>query len=604
MVWGASPEDTRVYVDGVRIPRLYHAGGLRSVIAADLVRSIELSPGGWGVEHGRSLGGLVEIALAPLDNTAAGTVAVDAIDSAAAVRFPITDRVRVAFAARRSHLSWLLDRFTDKDVGQLVPIPSYVDGQARIAYQPSTKTRIEAVVMGSSDRVTRTVGSTDPSMRRSDHSAIDFVRAWTSYHRETEDGAVVDTVVFGGADRSSRVEQFGARPTELELDASIWGVRSAWRRTQGRITLALGVDAELLAADVRRRGAVTAPSREGDIRVFGQPPPDLLAADAWSAINASAAPYAQADIALWGNRLHVVPGLRFEPFFVSVSRKTPIAGATPSVGLFAEDTAIQPRLAVRLDVTPRLRVTGSAGRYHQAPQAEDLSAVFGNPALPVSSATHLVTGVAVKWTVLISTEVTGFVTRSTNLAVRSPSSSPRLAEALEPDGEGESIGVQLLARRELANGVFGWVSYTLSRSERTDGPGQAARRFDFDQTHVLTALVSWDLGRGFELGARFRYATGAPRTPVIGTYFDNRTDQYQPMFGAHNSDRLPAFVQIDARLAKRFTIEGRDGEAYLDLQNVTDRTNAEEYVYSTDFAARGVLRGLPVLPVVGARFSW
>ena len=31
VVWGASPQDTRVYVDGVRVPQLYHFGGLRSV---------------------------------------------------------------------------------------------------------------------------------------------------------------------------------------------------------------------------------------------------------------------------------------------------------------------------------------------------------------------------------------------------------------------------------------------------------------------------------------------------------------------------------------------------------------------------------------------
>jgi hypothetical protein len=131
-----------------------------------------------------------------------------------------------------------------------------------------------------------------------------------------------------------------------------------------------------------------------------------------------------------------------------------------------------------------------------------------------------------------------------------------------------------------------------------------ARLFDFDQTHVLTALLSWEPGGGFELGARVRYATGVPRTPVIGTYFDARTDLYQPIFGEHNGERLPAFAEVDARVAKRFRIRDYKGEVYLDLQNVTNRENAEELAYSADFTTRSTIRGVPLLPILGARFSW
>ncbi len=64
IVWGSAPNETRVNVDGVEIPALYHVGGLRSTINSDLVRSIDLSPGSYGAEYGRGLGGLVRIELA------------------------------------------------------------------------------------------------------------------------------------------------------------------------------------------------------------------------------------------------------------------------------------------------------------------------------------------------------------------------------------------------------------------------------------------------------------------------------------------------------------------------------------------------------------
>jgi TonB family protein len=604
VVWGASPEDTRVYVDGVRIPRLYHIGGLRSVIAGELVRGIELVPGGWGAEHGRSLGALLDVTLAPLADESAGTIAVDAIDAAAAVRTPITKKLRFAAAARRSHLAWLAERVTDEDVGALFPIPSYLDGQVRLVYEASPRARLELAALGSSDRVTRTVTSADPAMVRSDEQDAAFWRAWARYHAQTADSAEVDVVAWGGRDAATRIERFGANPTEVDANASVGGVRAAWRRTSGRFTLGLGVDAELASTDTDRRGSITVPAREGDIRVFGQPPPDQLAADRWHVVSASAAPYATLDIALLGDRFHVTPGIRVEPYFASVSRRTPIAGATPSVGLFGEETAVQPRLALRLDVTSRLRLTAAGGRYRQAPQPADLSAAFGNPTLPTATAWHVVAGASVRATQVLSAELTGFATRSDGLAVRSPSSTPSLAEVLEPLGEGRVVGVQALVRRDLANDVFGWVSYTLSRAERIDMPGATPRLFDFDQTHVLTALVSWEPLRGLELGARFRYATGVPRTPVVGAYYDARADLFQPIFGEHNGERLPAFTQLDARIAKRFHLRDYEGEVYLDLQNVTNRENAEEVVYSADFATRGTIRGMPLLPILGARCSW
>ncbi len=48
VVWGSSPQDTRVYVDGIHVPRLYHDGGYRSIVSSDFVKSVELIPGGYG----------------------------------------------------------------------------------------------------------------------------------------------------------------------------------------------------------------------------------------------------------------------------------------------------------------------------------------------------------------------------------------------------------------------------------------------------------------------------------------------------------------------------------------------------------------------------
>jgi hypothetical protein len=40
VVWGAAPEETRVVVDGMEIPALYHLGGLRSVVHSGFLRTV------------------------------------------------------------------------------------------------------------------------------------------------------------------------------------------------------------------------------------------------------------------------------------------------------------------------------------------------------------------------------------------------------------------------------------------------------------------------------------------------------------------------------------------------------------------------------------
>ena len=625
VVWGAAPQDTRVYVDGVRLPALYHTSGLRSVLSGDLVRSIELVPGGYGAGYGRGLGGVVLVQTAPLAGDGIhGAVSADVLDASAAVKASLTPRLRLAVAGRASYLDRTFDLASDEDVGDLFPIPRYRDAQARLGYQLDAHSQVELDGLYSRDDVTRTVASSDPGFTKRDDRSLSFYRGWARYHGELE-GAVVDVVPYYGRDQARTASQFGGPETTLETTTDLYGFRGTWRGHLSRAaTLTLGLDGEVAASTLRRGGSLAVPAREGDVRAFGQAPPAQINYDTWRAVVASAAPYAELDLGLFGDRVHLVPGLRVEPFVTSASRRTPVEGDTPSVGLFSEETVVQPRLTVRYAPAARLSLHASYGRYRQGPAPEDLSAVFGNPTLPTARASHYVLGASVRLTETLTGEVTGFHSRSAGLAARSPFPSPLLGEALVPAGRGRTVGAQVVLRREIARGLFGWLSYSLLRSERSDpavAPPAACpagttcamvpryqegawRLFDYDQTHLVTAVAAYDLGRGFEAGVRLRYATGFPRTEVTGAVQDVRLDLSQPLFGAHNAIRLPAFFQADARVAKKLKLGGGALELYLDVQNVSNRQNAEEYAYGNEYTERRIISGLPILPVLGARYAW
>src|SRR5205814_1078656 len=109
VVWGAAPQDTRVYVGGIHVPLLYHGGGYRSILPSDFVKAVELIPGGYGPAYGRGLGGIVAVTLRPLDDDGIhGSVSADVIDSSADVRAKVADRLHVAVGARKSYLDSVL----------------------------------------------------------------------------------------------------------------------------------------------------------------------------------------------------------------------------------------------------------------------------------------------------------------------------------------------------------------------------------------------------------------------------------------------------------------------------------------------------------------
>jgi TonB family protein len=604
VVWGAAPEDTQVFVEGMRIPRLYHDGGYRSVIHSDFVRSVELVPGGYGAAYGRGIGGLVTVQLRPIaQDRVHGSVSADVIDASASVSTPITDKLYAAVAVRRSHLDSLVKAVGSSDVADVVPLPRYYDTQARVVYLFDTNETLELGGLYSSDAIDRTLVEPDPAETKKDSRSLRFGRIYARYEKKLKNG---DTVVLQpsiGQNASRVTNRFGSTPTELTADTDVLGFRGTYRsQPESWLGVSVGVDVDVSSSSYRRAGSVSTPPREGDVRVFGQVPSDQVNVDTWHTTTTSLAPFAEADLGLFGDRLHVIPGLRIEPYIVSVDKATPVAGDVPPVGLTSQDTAVEPRVALRYQIAPRMLAKAAFGFYHQPPSGEDLSAVFGNPKLGLATARHSLVGTVVKLTESLSTEVTAFYAVSDSLVSRSTAPTPLLAEALVQQGSGRSFGAQFLLRQEQAGRFFGWVSYSIIRSLRQDSPDAAERPFDYDQSHVFTAVGSYDLGRGFEVGARGRYATGFPRTPVLGSFYSPRTDRFEPSFGGQNTSRIPAFWQIDVRAAKRFKIGRTDAEVYLDVQNVTNHANAEEIVYSYDYRKKAYITGLPMLPVLG--FKW
>ncbi|MBU6162526.1 MAG: TonB family protein, partial [Myxococcales bacterium] len=605
VVWGASPEDTRVYLDGVPLPRLYHESGVRAVVHPEFVKAVSLIPGGWGAAYGRGLGGIVVVDTQAPDETGVhGTIGVDIYDASAAITHR-ADSGFTAGASARYGLIKPLGTAVSPEAGDFLSLPRYWDGQARAGYEFLNGQDLQFVVIASGDVVTRRVANEDPALETSEDRDLSFGRFYIRY--EDDQGARGRTLVtpWIGIDSRARSSRYGSIVTSESSEGISGGLRAS-RTTQPApfLEVEYGMDAEVVRATNERQGSLALPPREGDARVFGQPPPDQLSQDEWRTTSVGIAPYLELRAALFDERLRVTPGLRFDPHARSVSRRIPVSATVPDVGLYRADFALEPRLAVEGEPVSWLTLRAATGIYHQYPGAGDVSPVFGNPDLEIASGRHWLAGVALRTPVQLTLELTGFLSQTSDLAVRVNSATPAIAEALTTSGEGRARGVQVLVRREMANGLFGWIAYTWSVAERRNASSEAWRLFDFDQTHVLTAVAGWQPGRGWDISARFRYATGTPRTEVTGALSDLTRDRYEPVFGDVNGIRLPAFLQLDLRVAKTFGFASGDLQAFFELLNATNRQNAEEFVYNSDFSERANISGLPILPMVGLQWTF
>jgi hypothetical protein len=172
----------------------------------------------------------------------------------------------------------------------------------------------------------------------------------------------------------------------------------------------------------------------------------------------------------------------------------------------------------------------------------------------------------------------------------------------ENTATGRAYGVETMLRYTADDDFFGWLSYTLSRSERTWGPGEPSQRFYADQPHVLALLGSYNLGKGWELGARFRLVSGNLYTPCLGGIYSSASTSYICVSGEQNSRRLETFHQLDVRVDKRWVFSSFTLGIYLDLINAYNHISQDSPDYSFDFSQAGTAsQSLPITPSLGIR---
>ncbi len=122
-------------------------------------------------------------------------------------------------------------------------------------------------------------------------------------------------------------------------------------------------------------------------------------------------------------------------------------------------------------------------------------------------------------------------------------------------GEGSSYGMEFFLKRRLGD-LTGWLSYTLSRSERkfpdiNNGESFPAK---FDRTHDVAIVLIYEPTEKWNFSANWVYATGNAITIPHGKYeLQGKTfDAYSP----RNNYRMPAYHRLDLSVSYKNDVGG------------------------------------------------
>jgi len=549
-VRGAPPGNVGYFLDGVRVPLLFHVGAGPSVVNPALIDRVDFYPAGYPARFGRVSGGVVAGETLPPAAEFHGEYNVRVFDVGAMVEAPFADgRATAMLGGRYSYTGYLLTALSQ------TTLLDYWDYQGRVSYELGPRDRVELFSFGSYDYVGERTPTETITLFGTEFHRLDL----RYDHRFAQRGKLRTAFTLGldrsrvqQQDRHVRMRTAGAR-NEFEYRLS----DSALFRAGTDLSLET-YDIELGTTDLppsTARVAESFPSRtdtalglRGDVvlRVtprFEVTPGariDLYGSDGVTALAIDPRVSWRAQASEKWAVLGVFGVAHQPPAFV-----VPLPGFQPGGIPGGLQRALQGSLGIELALGKNMTATATAFQNAFFSMSDPLGAV---PPLPMGCPPGTYPGNSIGGDLGEQPDEAAPCGERFPPGTLGPDRSGgggqgadsrgnrRTAEAFEVRTMGSGRGIELYFKRRLTERLGGFVSYTFSRStrsyERRSYPAA------FDRTHVANAALAYDLGRGFRAGVRGMFYTGVPKAP----------DATDP------STRLPAFFRLDVRFEKRFQL--------------------------------------------------
>ncbi|HVZ38294.1 MAG TPA: TonB-dependent receptor [Candidatus Kapabacteria bacterium] len=559
LVRGGAPSENLFLIDNIEVPNINHfgtqgsGGGPLSFVNLDFVQSVTFSSGGFGAQYGDRISSVLTIDLRDgRDDRFGGKATISASQFGLNVEGSVTGSGSYLASVRRSYLDFIFR------AAGLSFVPEYWDLLGKVSYRLGRNDRLSVLAIGAIDRVKQFNDNADARFDNSrilDNSQNQLVAGVTWNHLFSGGylnatlGRTLVTYRFRQSD-SLLMPVFTDSSTEdeinLRLDAQL-DLAEATELSVGAGARTIGFDAALFLAR---------PAAPLDVSLADR----FLKGEAYVQL-AHGFP--------WGMR--AVVGGRID-YFSGISNRT----------------AASLRGSLSQSVDERSTVTASAGRYYQSPSYIWLVANDDNRKLRDIRTDVFVLGVDRVLAEDVRVSLEGYykaygdypaaVSRPFLLLANTGAGFGGADEGfasfgidpLTSGGTGRAYGVELLLQKKLsAVRCYGLVSLSLGRSLFTALDG-VERPGNYDQQLIFNVSGGYQPDDRWEVGFKFRLATGRPYTPVASTG--------DPAFGylvtsQYNALRLASSHALDVRVDRRWPFDSWSLITYVDVQNVYNRKN-------------------------------
>ncbi|HEX2657769.1 MAG TPA: TonB-dependent receptor [Polyangia bacterium] len=541
VIRGEAPGQTGTFIDDVRVPLLYHLGFLPAIIHPQFLESLDFHPGNFPAEFGRFTGALIQAHTTNPSQDMQTMLSADLFKLSAYHSHPFTvgdHDASVEVAARYGTLAFLAPALGPRTVIE------YWDYQLR-GEMKFEHGDLRMLVFGTQDTSgTRASTGEDGPAEPENLLRLGFHRMTLNY-RGHWGGTRLDAGVELGPDTTNLT---GGNSTPGET----LNLRELVARPHVAVTQPLGSKLKLRAGgDLLLERWTDRLGPESNLMAFygvlGFPRHGL-----------TPGAFVQAE---WQPtpRWMISPGVRADSY-----RYTLVNGSQ-------QQSSIDPRLSVRLTIRPGLSIKGGIGLYHSPPRFilpwPGLSGFGLDRGLNRSLQSTLGAELNLPWDATLDGQIYyNSLSRVTEFSFTqdSRSNNETLTDIFQATHPGRAYGLELIARRRLGHRLFGWVTYSYSRSER-NYPGAGWRPADFDQPHLVNAVVSYALGRSWTVSSVYHYNSGHPYTIAKGDS-DGSADR--------NLQRFSDFWRVDLRIEKREAFDTWFLDFYVDWLNISLRSEA------------------------------
>jgi hypothetical protein len=566
IVRGGAPSENLFVIDNIEISNINHfgtqgaSGGPLSYINLDFVDETTFKTGGFGAKYGDKLSSVLTINLKDgREDRLGGKATISASQFGLNLEGPTNEHGSFLFSARRSYLDFI---FKAAGFGF---VPEYWDFLGKVNYTLSPKDRLTILSVVALDNVKLFNDTEDKRYTNSRILASDQTQylGGISWNHLMKKG-------FTNVTLSQTFVGYNFIQNDSLLKPIFKSVSDEYETTlRGDVLFQLNKESEFSIGVVGKYIDFNSSIVLPDTFFIGTTP---LKVDATLATTAAkSAGYVQYSRSL-RNDLRITLGGRIDYF-----------------NLIKENVAFSPRFALSYSLSPILTVSGSIGRYHQAPSYVWLVANPANRNLNYVAVDQYVAGIEYLFRSDVKLSLEGYVKQYSNY----PASTVRrylvLANTgagfggsqdgyasfgLDPlvsAGSGEAHGLELFLQKKLSEvPCYGLVSISWNEAQFKALDG-ISRSSSFDQRWIINVGGGYILNELWEFSGKFRIATGRPYTPYLPGGIQN--------VAAYNTVRIDANHSLDVRVDRRWNFNDWNLITYIDIQNIYNRKAVDVPVY-------------------------